>query len=54
MIVTMAGKYSPRHFSISFPRDYVVHLETNRPDKLNAYFEESYLPSSSSVFPRYR
>ena len=35
----MADKYTPKHFNVSFPREFVAHLETNRPDKLNAYFE---------------
>ena len=28
------------HFLVSFPHEFVAHVEINRPDKLNAFFEE--------------
>ncbi|KAK2747979.1 hypothetical protein FQN57_001570 [Myotisia sp. PD_48] len=31
--------YSPKHFNITFPAEYVAHVEINRPEKLNAFFE---------------
>ncbi|KAL1961411.1 hypothetical protein VTO42DRAFT_139 [Malbranchea cinnamomea] len=36
-------KYSPKHFNLTFPREWIAHVETNRPDKLNAYHEAMWL-----------
>ncbi|KAK2809049.1 hypothetical protein FQN50_004102 [Emmonsiellopsis sp. PD_5] len=27
------------YFTVTFPREYVAHIQTNRPKKMNAYFE---------------
>lgn len=35
-----AASYNAKHFNITFPREYVAHVETNRADKLNSFFEE--------------
>ncbi|KAJ2976511.1 hypothetical protein NUW58_g8064 [Xylaria curta] len=32
-----------KHFLISSPAEYVAHVETNRPEKLNAFFEAMWL-----------
>jgi delta(3,5)-delta(2,4)-dienoyl-CoA isomerase len=32
-----------KHFLISSPAEYVAHVETNRPEKLNAFFEDMWL-----------
>ncbi|EEH50346.1 uncharacterized protein PADG_06425 [Paracoccidioides brasiliensis Pb18] len=34
---------SYRYFNVAFPQEYVAHIETNRPEKLNAYFEPMWL-----------
>ena len=31
--------YSHEYFNVSFPKQYVAHVEINRPDKLNAFIE---------------
>jgi hypothetical protein len=31
--------YSHEYFSVSFPKQYVAHVEINRPEKLNAFIE---------------
>jgi delta(3,5)-delta(2,4)-dienoyl-CoA isomerase len=31
--------YSHDYFTVSFPKQYVAHVEINRPDKLNAFIE---------------
>jgi hypothetical protein len=37
---TMAATYSYNHFNITFPQEHIVHVEINRPEKMNAFFEE--------------
>ena len=32
-------KYDAKYFKITFPREYVAHVEINRADKMNAFFE---------------
>lgn len=53
-ILTMTGSgetsYDFKYFKITFPREYVAHVEINRADKMNAFFEAfvaspSYLPT---------
>ncbi|EED12188.1 enoyl-CoA hydratase/isomerase family protein [Talaromyces stipitatus ATCC 10500] len=40
----MASKLpSYKYFNVTFPREYVAHVETNRPDKLNSFFEAMWL-----------
>ncbi|KAI9036928.1 enoyl-CoA hydratase/isomerase family protein [Aspergillus affinis] len=41
----MADNYSYKYFQVHFPADhaYVAHVEINRPDKLNAFFEAMWL-----------
>lgn len=40
----MASQFpSYKYFNLTFPREYVAHVETNRPDKLNSYFEAMWL-----------
>ncbi|OKL57886.1 hypothetical protein UA08_06801 [Talaromyces atroroseus] len=34
---------SYKYFNVTFPKEYVAHVETNRPDKLNSYFEPMWL-----------
>lgn len=34
---------SYKHFNVTFVKEYVVYVETNRPDKLNSYFEAMWL-----------
>ena len=29
----------PQFFNVSFPSEYVAHVEINRPQKLNAFFD---------------
>lgn len=36
--------YKFDHFNVTFPAEYVAHVEINRPDKLNAFFEQYVLP----------
>lgn len=33
------AEYSAKHFLVSFPAQYVAHVEINRADKLNSFFE---------------
>ncbi len=33
----------PRHFLVGRPSEYVAHVETNRPAKLNAFFEDMWV-----------
>jgi hypothetical protein len=35
-----ANDYKYEHFNVTFPAEYVAHVEINRPDKLNAFFEQ--------------
>ncbi|KAL4809895.1 ClpP/crotonase-like domain-containing protein [Aspergillus unguis] len=39
----MASNYSPKHFNITFPQEYVAHIEINRPKQLNAFFEAMWI-----------
>ncbi|WEW60292.1 hypothetical protein PRK78_005777 [Emydomyces testavorans] len=34
---------SRKHFKLTFPREYIAHVEINRADKLNAFIEEMWL-----------
>jgi len=36
---TMAEAYQKEFFNVSFPAEYVAHVEINRPEKLNAFKE---------------
>ncbi|PGH00344.1 delta(3,5)-Delta(2,4)-dienoyl-CoA isomerase [Blastomyces parvus] len=38
-----ASAPSYKYFNVTFPQEYVAHVETNRPKKLNAYFEPMWL-----------
>lgn len=35
----MAETYNYEFFNVSFPAEYVAHVEINRPEKLNAFKE---------------
>ncbi|KAL4879302.1 ClpP/crotonase-like domain-containing protein [Aspergillus karnatakaensis] len=39
----MAANYAPKHFNITFPQEYVAHVEINRPNQLNAFFEAMWI-----------
>ncbi|KAI0411941.1 enoyl CoA hydratase-like protein [Xylaria grammica] len=43
MTATLDGYASFKHFLVSSPAEYVAHVETNRPEKLNAFFEDMWL-----------
>ncbi|KAI1274029.1 enoyl CoA hydratase-like protein [Xylaria sp. FL0933] len=43
MATSLDGYASFKHFLISSPAEYVAHVETNRPEKLNAFFEDMWL-----------
>ncbi|KAI0451104.1 enoyl CoA hydratase-like protein [Xylaria acuta] len=43
MAALLPGYTGFKHFLISSPAEYVVHVETNRPEKLNAFFEDMWL-----------
>ncbi|KAI1735478.1 enoyl CoA hydratase-like protein [Xylaria scruposa] len=43
MVATLEGYTGFKHFLISSPAEYVAHVETNRPEKLNAFIEEMWL-----------
>lgn len=32
--------YSYEYFNVTFPEEYVAHVEINRPEKLNAFIEK--------------
>lgn len=36
----MADEYKYEYFNVTFPAEYVAHVEINRPEKLNAFFEQ--------------
>jgi len=36
----MAEQYQYEYFNVSFPAEYVAHVEINRPEKLNAFVEQ--------------
>ncbi|KAI8624457.1 enoyl CoA hydratase-like protein [Xylariaceae sp. FL1651] len=43
MAPSLDGYAGFKHFLISSPAEYVAHVETNRPEKLNAFFEDMWL-----------
>ncbi|KAI0441336.1 enoyl CoA hydratase-like protein [Xylaria telfairii] len=43
MAASLDGYTGFKHFLISSPVEYVAHVETNRPEKLNAFFEAMWL-----------
>ncbi|KAI1756062.1 enoyl CoA hydratase-like protein [Xylaria castorea] len=43
MVATLDGYTGFKHFLISSPAEYVAHVETNRPEKLNAFIEDMWL-----------
>ncbi|KAI4684326.1 uncharacterized protein J4E84_006314 [Alternaria hordeiaustralica] len=45
----MAEAYQKEFFNVSFPTEYVAHVEINRPEKLNAFKEVMWL-NLSSIF----
>jgi 1,4-dihydroxy-2-naphthoyl-CoA synthase len=48
----MAEAYQKEFFNVTFPAEYVAHVEINRPEKLNA-FKEMYVqtpPSNSHLY----
>ncbi|KAI1812607.1 enoyl CoA hydratase-like protein [Poronia punctata] len=40
---SLSGYDTFKHFLISSPAEYVAHVQTNRPEKLNAFFEAMWL-----------
>jgi delta(3,5)-delta(2,4)-dienoyl-CoA isomerase len=36
----MAEEYKYEYFNVTFPAEYVAHVEINRPEKLNAFVEQ--------------
>ena len=36
----MADDYNYEYFIVTFPAEYVAHVEINRPEKLNAFVEQ--------------
>jgi len=40
------SEYNYEHFNVTFPFEYVAHVEINRPQKLNAFFEQMWLDLS--------
>ncbi|ORY07657.1 ClpP/crotonase-like domain-containing protein [Clohesyomyces aquaticus] len=47
----MADKYEYEYFNVTFPREYVAHVEINRPEKMNAFIENMWL-NLSAIFRR--
>ncbi|KAK7734610.1 hypothetical protein SLS57_000307 [Botryosphaeria dothidea] len=43
--------YSYEYFNVTFPEEYVAHVEINRPEKLNAFIEKMWL-NLSLIFTR--
>ncbi|KAI1178679.1 enoyl CoA hydratase-like protein [Nemania sp. FL0916] len=43
MTTSLAGYTGYKYFLISSPAEYVAHVEINRPEKLNAFFEAMWL-----------
>lgn len=37
--VNMGAPYLYEYFNVTFPQEYVVHVEINREKKLNAFFD---------------
>ncbi|EOD49610.1 Enoyl- hydratase isomerase [Neofusicoccum parvum] len=46
-----SNDYSYEYFNVSFPQEYVAHVEINRPEKLNAFIEAMWL-NLSAIFTR--
>ncbi|KAF2874421.1 delta-delta-dienoyl-CoA isomeras-like protein [Massariosphaeria phaeospora] len=46
-----ASAYAYDYFNVSFPAEYVAHVEINRPEKLNAFIEIMWL-NLSAIFTR--
>jgi Delta3,5-Delta2,4-dienoyl-CoA isomerase len=38
--------YNIKYFKVSYPAEYVAHVEIDRPDKMNAFKEEYVTPLS--------
>ncbi|KAF2243933.1 delta-delta-dienoyl-CoA isomeras-like protein [Trematosphaeria pertusa] len=47
----MTEEYKYEYFNVSFPAEYVAHVEINRPEKLNAFVEQMWL-NLSTIFRR--
>ncbi|KAF1977314.1 ClpP/crotonase [Bimuria novae-zelandiae CBS 107.79] len=47
----MAEAYKYEYFNVTFPAEYVAHVEINRPEKLNAFIEQMWL-NLSAIFTR--
>ncbi|KAL5399429.1 hypothetical protein PMIN06_001422 [Paraphaeosphaeria minitans] len=47
----MAEEYKYEYFNVTFPAEYVAHVEINRPEKLNAFVEQMWL-NLSAIFKR--
>ncbi|KAK3210093.1 hypothetical protein GRF29_44g1670613 [Pseudopithomyces chartarum] len=47
----MANEYKYEYFNVTFPVEYVAHVEINRPEKLNAFIEQMWL-NLSAIFRR--
>ncbi|KAI1118463.1 enoyl CoA hydratase-like protein [Nemania sp. NC0429] len=43
MAASLNGYAGFKHFLVSSPAEYVAHVEINRPEKLNAFFEDMWL-----------
>ncbi|KAL4901120.1 hypothetical protein BDW74DRAFT_86312 [Aspergillus multicolor] len=39
----MASNYTLKYFNLTLPQEYVAHVEINRPNQLNAFFEAMWL-----------
>lgn len=50
MTGTGETSYAFKYFKITFPKEYVAHVEIDRADKMNA-FHEAYVVSSSIDLP---
>ncbi|KAE9978433.1 hypothetical protein BLS_000650 [Venturia inaequalis] len=46
-----ASDYNFEYFNVSFPSEYVAHVEINRPEKLNAFIEQMWL-NLSQIFQK--
>ncbi|KAF2744631.1 ClpP/crotonase [Sporormia fimetaria CBS 119925] len=44
-----ANDYKYDYFNVTFPAEYVAHVEINRPEKMNAFFEQMWL-NLSAIF----
>jgi hypothetical protein len=43
--INMVEPYTKEFFNVTFPAEYVAHVEINRPEKMNAFKEMYVLPS---------